>query len=188
MTNLASLHDLFIEQLQDLYDAEHRLIEALPKMADAAQDENLSKAFRDHLKETTGHIDRLEKAFRSIGEEPKRKTCAGIKGLIAEGEEFVKGKHMKHPVQDAGLIAAAQRVEHYEIAGYGCVLSYAQSMGHDVAAKLLEQTLHEEKNADALLSGIAENDVNPAAQDLNEDENMRTGATKSSYRIAGART
>jgi ferritin-like metal-binding protein YciE len=167
---LASLHDLFIEQLQDLYDAEQRLMEALPKMAKAANNDDLAQAFETHLEQTEGHVERLEQVFKSIDEKAKRKTCHGIMGLIQEGEEFVKGKDMEPAVQDAGLIAAAQRVEHYEIAGYGCAVAFARTMGHDEAVKLLEETKNEEVDTDQSLTELAEKDVNLAAHELDPEE------------------
>lgn len=187
MAKHESLHDLLLEQMQDLYDAEHRLVEALPKMAEAANNEDLSRAFANHLKETEKHVKRLEQAFAALGEKAERKTCPGIIGLLKEGEEFIKGKGMSAEFQDAGLIAAAQRVEHYELAGYGCVVTYARSMGHDEAAKLLDANKDEERNADLTLNALALNAVNPAAQDLSEDESMRTGAQDKGRRMAGVR-
>lgn len=161
---LHTLHDLFIEQLQDLYDAEHRILKALPKMQKAAHDTRLAEAFAHHFEQTQGHVERLDKVFKSIGETPKRKTCKAIKGLLAEGEEALKEK-MEPEVRDAAIIAAAQRVEHYEMAGYGCAKAFAQQMNHGEAVSLLDATLQEEEETDALLSEIAEQEVNPAAME-----------------------
>ncbi len=122
---LESLRDLLVEQLQDLYDAENRITKALPKMAKAATSPELKAAFLKHLKETEGHVGRLEQAFDSLGEKVKKKTCEAIKGLIEEGEETIK-EDAEPEVKDAALIAAAQRIEHYEMAGYGTVRAYAK--------------------------------------------------------------
>ncbi len=159
---LNSLQDLFVEQVRDLYDAEKQLVKALPKLAKAASTEDLQTAFETHLDETQGHVQRLEHVFTMLGLKPKGKSCAAMEGLIAEGKEMIdeKGDDM---VKDAGLIACAQRVEHYEIAGYGCLHTWAQQLGHHEAANLLQQTLDEEKSADHKLSHIAEGMVNMAA-------------------------
>jgi ferritin-like metal-binding protein YciE len=158
-----SLDDLFLEQLEDLYDAENRLITALPKMADAASTPELKNAFRNHLRETEGHAEKLEQVFQQINCKPKRETCEAMKGLIAEGEEMVKADG-DPAVKDAALIAAAQRVEHYEIAGYGTARSFAQRLGHSSAAQILQGILDEEKAADQKLNRIAEQTVNVKAQ------------------------
>jgi len=157
-----SLKDLFINQIQDLYDAENRLTEALPKMADAASSAQLRQAIQSHLAETEGHVTRLESVFRELNLEPKRETCEAMKGLIAEGSEMIKAKG-DADVRDAALIAAAQRVEHYEMAGYGTARTFAQRLGLTQAANLLQQTLHEEVAADKKLTQIAEAAVNQQA-------------------------
>lgn len=157
-----SLNDLFVEQLQDLYDAEQRITQALPKMMDAAHSAALKQAFESHLRETRGHVTRLETIFRQIGAETKRETCLAMKGLIEEGEEMVKAKGDPN-VKDAALIAAAQRVEHYEMAGYGTARTFAIQLGHQEAAGLLQQTLQEEKAADEKLNTVAESQVNTQA-------------------------
>lgn len=161
-TEFNSFNDLFANQIEDLYDAEQRLTKALPKMADAATSPQLKQAFQAHLTETEGHVSRLEQIFREINIEPKRETCAAMKGLIAEGEEMIKA-HGDPDVKDAALIAAAQRVEHYEMSGYGTARSFAQRLGLTQAANLLQQTLNEEKAADEKLNRIAESSVNPKA-------------------------
>jgi ferritin-like metal-binding protein YciE len=161
-TEFNSFNDLFANQIEDLYDAEQRLTNALPKMADAATSPQLKQAFQAHLTETEGHVSRLEQIFREINIEPKRETCAAMKGLIAEGEEMIKA-HGDPDVKDAALIAAAQRVEHYEMSGYGTARSFAQRLGLTQAANLLQQTLNEEKAADEKLNRIAESSVNPKA-------------------------
>ena len=158
-----SLEDLFLGQLKDLYDAEQRLTKALPKMADTARDSQLKKAFQDHLKETKNHVTRLEQVFEILGKKAESQTCQAMKGLIEEGDEIASAKG-DVDVRDAGLIAAAQRVEHYEIAGYGTVRTFAQRLGHDDVARLLQQTLDEEGAADQKLTQIAEASVNVHAQ------------------------
>ncbi|HLH38146.1 MAG TPA: ferritin-like domain-containing protein [Bryobacteraceae bacterium] len=154
-----SLEDLFLEQIEDLYDAEHRIIRALPKMIEAAQDPDLKRALDQHLAETRNQVDRLDTIFRSLNKAPERETCEAMKGLIREGEDMVGAKGSPE-VRDAAIIAAAQRVEHYEMAGYGTARSLAQALGHSEAARLLESTLQEEKNADQILTQVAERSVN----------------------------
>lgn len=161
-TEFNSFQDLFVEQLKDLYDAENRLTEALPKMADAANSSQLKQAFQSHLRETQGHVARLEQVFQQISVEPKRETCEAMKGLISEGETMIKAKG-DPDIKDAALIAAAQRVEHYEISGYGTARTFAQRLGLTQAANLLQQTLQEEKAADEKLNTIAESSVNRQA-------------------------
>lgn len=161
-TTFNSFNDLFLEQIEDLYDAEQRLTKALPKMAEAANSTQLKQAFQSHLTETEGHVSRLEQIFREINHEPKRETCEAMKGLIAEGEEMIKA-HGDPDVKDAALIAAAQRVEHYEMSGYGTARAFAQRLGLTQAATLLQQTLNEEKAADEKLNTIAESSVNVRA-------------------------
>lgn len=150
-----TLQDLYLEQLKDLYDAENQLIKALPKMAKAATSPELRNAFEEHLEQTKGHAQRIETIFEGMGEKAKGQKCKAMEGLVKEGSEVIE-EDMEEGVKDAALIAAAQRVEHYEMAGYGCVRTYANLLGDTEAANLLEQTLEEEKKADELLGGIAE--------------------------------
>jgi ferritin-like metal-binding protein YciE len=157
-----SLEDLFVDQLQDLYDAEHRLMDALPRMADAASAPELKAAFEHHLTETEGQVTRLESVFLSLGRKAKRESCEAIKGLIKEGEEMVDAKG-DADVRDAALIAAAQRVEHYEIAGYGTARAFARQLGRNDLAEMLSRSLEEEGNADKTLTQIAEASCNPQA-------------------------
>ncbi len=159
---LNSLNDLFVIQLQDLYDAEQRLTKALPKMADAAHNKELKSAFQNHLRETEQHVSRLEKVFSIMGVTAQRETCEAMKGLIAEGDEAVSAGGDPE-VRDAALIAAAQRVEHYEIAGYGTVRTLAQQVGQNEAARILQETLDEEGACDKKLTQIAESRVNTKA-------------------------
>jgi len=150
-----SLQDLYVEQLRDLYDAENQLIKALPKMAKAASSPELRVAFEEHLEQTKEQAQRIETIFEGMGEKVKGQKCKAMEGLIKEGSEVIE-EDMSEGVKDAALIVAAQRVEHYEMAGYGCVRTYAKLLGEPDAASLLEKTLEEEKQADELLGGIAE--------------------------------
>jgi ferritin-like metal-binding protein YciE len=153
---------LLIDQLQDLYDAEQRLVQALPKMAAAAHQQSLKDAFQHHLRETQNHVTRLERAFQALGQTPKAKTCEAMKGLVAEGQEAIDAKG-DPDVKDAALIASAQRVEHYEIAAYGTARTFARRLGKDSAARWLDETLGEEKAADQKLTQLAEGGINQNA-------------------------
>src|SRR6202521_373064 len=150
-----SLRDLYVEELKDLYNAEQQLIKAIPKMARAASSEELKAAFEDHLGKTRQHAQRIETIFKQMGEKAQGKKCKAMEGLVEEGGEVIK-EDMEDGIKDAALIAAAQRVEHYEIAGYGCVRANATRLGQDDAATLLSQTLQEEKKPDETLNDIAE--------------------------------
>jgi ferritin-like metal-binding protein YciE len=171
-----NFQDLFVAQLKDLYDAEKRLTDALPNMADAANSSQLRQAFQDHLTETQGHVSRLEQIFREVNMEPKRDTCEAMKGLISEGEDLIKAKG-DPDVKDAALIAGAQRVEHYEISGYGTARSFARRLGLTQAANLLQQTLQEEKAADEKLNSIAESSVNVQAAGATASSSTSYGGT-----------
>ena len=157
-----TINDLFLEELKDLYSAEHQITKALPKMAKAASTEQLRQAFENHLEETKGHVNRLEQIFETLGNSGKGKTCEGMKGLLSEGSEII-GEVEKGDVRDAGLISAAQRVEHYEMAGYGSVRAFAELLGHPDVVKLLDATLKEEEAADQKLTQISKA-VNNKAQ------------------------
>ena len=159
---LESLKDLYLEQLKDLYSAETQLLDALPKMAEGASASDLKQAFSAHHRQTQEHVRRLERVFQDLGESPKGHTCEGMKGLIREGEEMLR-MHGEPSVLDAGLIACAQRVEHYEIAGYGTGRTYAELLGRDEHVTLLERTLDEEEETDELLTRLAESHVNEEA-------------------------
>ena len=159
---IESMEDLFLEQIADLYDAEQRLVKALPKMAEASTSPELRQAFESHLGETKGHVQRLEKVFQYLQKDPKGQTCDAMKGLIKEGEQMVSDTDQS-PLRDAGLIAAANRVEHYEIAAYGSVRSFATTLGMQEAVALLDATLNEEKKADEKLTKLAESKVNQEA-------------------------
>lgn len=165
---LNTLEDLFVEELKDLYSAEKQIVKALPKMSRAASSSKLQGAFEEHLEQTKGQVERLEKIFGMLDLDAKSKKCKGMEGLLEEGEDLISESKNIHPdVLDAGLIAAAQRVEHYEIAGYGTVRTYANLLGHNEAAELLQQTLDEEKETDQKLTELAESGVNIQAT---EDE------------------
>jgi ferritin-like metal-binding protein YciE len=159
---LATLHDLYVDELKDLYSAEHQLLKALPKMAESASDPQLAKAFTDHLAETKGHVDRLEKIFEKLDVKPKGKTCKAMEGLLEEGKE-VMAEDADPTVMDASLITSAQRVEHYEMAGYGCVRTFARLLGYEQAADLLQETLDEEGATDKKLTKLAETVINAEA-------------------------
>jgi len=159
---LESLHDVFVNELKDLYNAEGQLTKALPKMAKAASSEELRTAFENHLSETENQVERLEKIFKELDASPKGKKCKAMAGLIEEGKEIIE-EDGEDAVKDAALIAAAQKVEHYEIASYGTVRTYAQLLGFDEAAELLQETLDEEAAADEKLTEIAQN-INVEAQ------------------------
>jgi len=149
-----ALKELYIDELKDIYNAENQLVKALPKMAKAANSEELRTGFEEHLEQTRGHVQRLEQIFKELGEKPSGKKCKGMEGLVAEGQEMM-GEDFDDEVMDAALISAAQRVEHYEIAAYGTVRTYAELLGEDAAVQLLEQTLEEEKETDQKLTDLA---------------------------------
>ena len=149
-----ALKELYIDELKDIYNAENQLVKALPKMAKAANSDELRTGFEEHLQQTRGHVQRLEQIFKALGEKPSGKKCKAMEGLVAEGAEIM-GEDYDDDVMDAALIAAAQRVEHYEIAAYGTVRTYAELLGEDTGAQLLEQTLEEEKETDQKLTDMA---------------------------------
>jgi len=163
MAKMMTLRDLFVEQLRDVYHAEGQLVKALPKMAKNASNPDLTAAFTEHLEETKGQVERLERVFEAIGEKAKGKKCQAMEGLVEEGKEVME-EDAEPDVLDAGLIAAAQKVEHYEIASYGCLRTWAEQLGLGRnVARLLDQTLDEEKAADEKLTGLAENHINAQA-------------------------
>jgi len=163
-----SLRDLYIEQLHDLYDAENQLIRALPKMAKESSAEELKQGIEEHLEQTRGHVERLEEIFERIGEDPKGEKCKAMEGLVKEGSAILS-EDMEEDTKDAAIIAAAQRVEHYEIAGYGTAKTYARLLGEDEDAELLEQTLQEEKETDQKLTELAD-DINVQAAEGEDQE------------------
>ncbi|HEX6034696.1 MAG TPA: ferritin-like domain-containing protein [Anaerolineales bacterium] len=162
-SKMATLEDLYTDLLKDLYSAEKQLVKALPKMAKNAQSPDLQKAFQEHLRQTEAQVERIERIFTELGGSPRGKKCVGMEGLIEEGNELMQ-EDAEPDVLDAGLIAAAQKVEHYEIASYGTARAWAQRLGYDKAARLLQETLEEESMANEKLTKIAESHVNMEAQ------------------------
>ena len=175
------LKELYIDELKDLYSAESQLLKALPKMAKAASSEELRQGFEEHLEQTRGHVERLEEMFKSLGESPKGKKCAGMEGLVKEGSE-VMHEDFQGALKDAALIGAAQRVEHYEIAAYGTASEFAKLLGENEHVSLLEETLQEEKDTDKKLTELAK-EINPQANQRMEEEE-RTISRKSARRVA----
>jgi ferritin-like metal-binding protein YciE len=196
MAAMEDLRDLLIHELEDLYDAEHRITKALPKLRKAAGSAELKDAFDMHLQETEGQINRLEQCFDLLGESAKRKKCHGILGLIEEGQEEME-EDASQAVLDAALIGAAQKVEHYEMAAYGTARSHAQLLGHDEVASLLQETLDEESAANEKLTAIAEAGINEAAAEGDEADTLESSrptrwaaavrGAASSRRTSGAR-
>jgi len=164
---LATLRELYVSELRDLYNAENQILKALPKMVKAASSEELKNAFTEHLEQTRTHVDRLARIFDKLDTNPKGKKCRGMEGLLEEGKELLEA-NAEQEVLDAGLIAAAQKVEHYEMAGYGCVRTYAKLLGDDEAAELLQETLNEEGETDQKLTDLAESSINLEANGQHE--------------------
>jgi ferritin-like metal-binding protein YciE len=185
MAETGTLHDAFIDELRDTYNAGKQLTKALPKLAKAASNPKLREAFESHLEETQGQIQRLEQVFGSLDEKVRGKHCDGIAGIIEEGKSILE-EDFDETTMDACLIAAGQRAEHYEMAAYGTLVAWAQAMGHTKAAGLLQQTLDEEKAADKKLSGLAESGINQSAADAahsneeDEEEPVAAGAGRRS--------
>jgi ferritin-like metal-binding protein YciE len=159
---LNTIDDLFLHELKDLYSAENQLVKALPKMAKAASNEELKAGFTEHLEQTKGHVERLEQIAESLGKKLTGHKCNAMEGLVEEGAELIS-EDAEDSVRDAGLIGAAQRVEHYEIAGYGTAIALAKAVGQNDAVALLEETLDEEKETNEKLTELAESTINPAA-------------------------
>ncbi len=176
MSKINTLHDVFVEQLRDLYSAENQLVKALPKMAKAATSPELSQGFQEHLEQTKEHASRLEEIFEKMDEKPGGKKCKAMEGLVKEGAEAIE-EDASPAAKDALLIAAAQRVEHYEIAGYGSVKTYARLLGEEEAAKLLEETLQEEVQTDQKLTEAAES-INVQAEEGEEEEEERATTSR----------
>jgi ferritin-like metal-binding protein YciE len=169
---LDTLQALYVDELKDLYSAESQILKALPKMIRAAEHPELKKAFTDHMKQTENQVKRLEQIFETLEESPKGKKCHGMEGVLEEGDELIKEKP-EQDVLDAGLISAAQHVEHYEMAGYGTVRTWAEKLGRDEDARLLQETLDEEREADELLTTLA-------LQSINVDADREVGLTTES--------
>jgi ferritin-like metal-binding protein YciE len=191
-----TLQEMMVDELRDLYHAEKQLTKALPKMAKAATHDDLREAFETHLEETREQITRLEEVFEALGEKPKAKPCPGMAGIIEEGSELMQ-EDVEEAVLDAGLIAAAQRAEHYEIGAYGTCAEWARLLGLDEVVSLLEQTLEEEKAADKKLTMLAEQEINQAAvsqgqpeegEEDEEEETTTRGRSQSSSRRQAAGT
>lgn len=180
----ANLHELFVDEIRDLYNAEKQLIKALPKMAKNASAGDLRMAIEAHLEETRGQVERLERVFELLDEKPRGKHCAGIAGIIEEASDLIEEEE-EGAVLDAGLVAGAQRAEHYEMAAYGSVIAWANVMGHTDVAELLEETLEEEKAADAKLSKLAIHGINEAANFGMTPEEMTSGAGSGPRRANG---
>jgi ferritin-like metal-binding protein YciE len=179
------LKELYVDELKDLYSAENQLVKALPKMAKAASSDELRQGFEKHLEQTKGHVQRLEKIFQALRESPKGKTCEGMQGLIEEGSETTEEDY-EGSIMDAALIGAAQRVEHYEIAGYGTVRSMAETLGVDDQVSLLEETLEEEKETDEKLTELA-GQINAQANESGNEQQQDEASSrdkKKSRRVA----
>ena len=176
---MQTLEKLFMDELQDMYDAEHRIIKALPKMIKAATCESLQDALRGHLKETMGQVTRLEKVFKSFDEKPKAKKCEATVGLLKEGDELV-AENKGSPTINAAIISAGQKVEHYEIASYGCLHAWATLLGNETAAGLITEILDQEKAADKKLSELSDDNNNEALN--GQEEEARTSPTKKTRR------
>jgi ferritin-like metal-binding protein YciE len=187
---LDTLKKLYIEELRDVYSAENQLLKALPKMAKGASSADLKEAFETHLEQTKGHVERLDEIFEALDEKATGKTCKAMQGLIEEGSEMLE-EEGEESVIDAGLIGAAQRVEHYEIAAYGTLRGFAELLGEEDAVELLQQTLDEEGETDKLLTDLAEDIVNPEAlsedQDEAKDEGKKKKNGKRSVAVAAGR-
>jgi len=185
MAEMGTLHDAFVDELRDSYDAEKQLTKALPKMAKAAHSPELREAIESHLEETRQQVERLEQVFESLGEKPRGKHCDGIAGIIQEAQAVMQ-EDFDEPTADACLIASAQRAEHYEMAAYGTLVAWARAMGHDEAADLLQETLDEEKAADEKLNTLAEGGINEQAaegahqSEEEEEEPVGAGSSKRS--------
>jgi ferritin-like metal-binding protein YciE len=180
MASIDSMTALLVDELRDIYDAEKRLTKAIPKLAKKATNEELRSALEEHLEETEQQVQRLEQAFEALGERAKAKPCAGMKGIIEEGDEHVGEDYDDDDLRDAVIIGSAQRVEHYEIAAYGTAIAHAKLLEHEDVVGLLEESLAEEKAADVKLSEIAESVVNlEAAKDADDtEEEEETGARR----------
>ena len=191
MADAGTMHDAFVEELRDTYDAEKQLIKALPKLAKAASSSELRTAFESHLEETRGHVDRLERVFESLEEKVRGKHCDGIAGIIEEGKSILE-EDFEDATMDACLIAAGQRAEHYEMAAYGTLVAWARAMGHNEAADLLQETLNEEKAADETLTTLAEGGINqeaaehahPSEDEEEEERPARNGRGGSATAVA----
>jgi len=182
MAKITTMKELFLDEVRDLYDAEKQLTKALPEMAKAAWSLELRTAFEEHLEQTKNHVTRLERIFDEMGEKPTGKKCAAMTGLIKEGNEMVDQSE-ETAVRDAGLIAAAQKVEHYEISGYGSAMTHAEILGNSKAVRLLEETMHEETATDKRLTALAQNMINNEA--AGRSNTAGSGSIRPMTRTAG---
>jgi ferritin-like metal-binding protein YciE len=188
LMSMDSLKDLYVDELKDLYSAENQILKALPQMAKKASAQELKDAFNEHLEVTRKQVERLDEIFTKLGVSPKGKKCKAMEGLIEEGKEVLQEKG-EPSVIDAALIAAAQRVEHYEMAGYGCVRTYAKLLEFSDAEKLLQETLDEEAEADEKLTELADSVINPEAEQMGEDEeeSIDSSEKRSATKKSGSR-
>lgn len=187
--SVENLHDVLVDMMKDVYHAEKQLVSALPKMAKAANSQALRDAFESHLEETREHVVRLEQAFAAIEIKPSAKLCHGMKGLIEEGKEAIEEGTDDSPASsDAALIAAAQKVEHYEISAYGTMVAYASAMGHDEVASILAQTLEEEKTCDSSLTELAQSSITTAMQEGEQDSQTHSPRVNAEHKSAMARS
>jgi ferritin-like metal-binding protein YciE len=184
MAAISTLDELFVQELRDMYDAEKQLVKALPKMAKAAEHDELVNAIQEHLEQTKGHVERLEQVFSQLDTKARGKHCAGMAGIIEEGSDVMNDA--ESPVLDAALVSAAQRVEHYEISAYGTLIAYARQLGHDDAAELLEETLNEEKETDRKLTELAEGTLNRYGQQAEGEEAEEEEEVKPARRVMAA--
>ncbi len=184
---MESVRELLIEQMRDLYDAEKQLVKALPKLAKTASNEQLKEAFESHLEQTRGHVQRLERAFEILDQKARSKPCQAMKGLIEEGKETM-GEDLEEALMDSAIIGAAQKVEHYEIAGYGTLKTWARSLGLDEVAELLEATLEEEKEADQKLTEVADGILMEAEAADQSEEEAEEEVASSPRKRAGSRS
>jgi ferritin-like metal-binding protein YciE len=185
---MESLRELLIDQMRDLYDAEKQLVKALPKMAKTASNDELREAFENHLEQTRGHVERLERAFEMMAANAKSKPCQAMKGLVEEGKETME-EDLSEPLLDSAIICAAQKVEHYEIAGYGTLVAWANSIGLSEVAEVFEETLQEEKEADEKLTQVAGEILAEAGEmegSAKEGEEVETGQQGNGARRKGA--
>lgn len=184
---MEALQKLLTNELQDLYDAEQQLVKAIPKMIEAANSSELQEALKEHLSVTQNQVTRLEEVFSALGEKAQKKSCKGMAGIISEGQEMI-GEDLEEATMDAAIISAAQKVEHYEIASYGTARTLAQTLGNNDVAELLEETLEEEKEADRLLTEIAEASINVEAASEEEDGNKRSRSSSGNSNSARSKT
>ena len=184
---MEALQKLLTNELQDLYDAEQQLVKAIPKMIEAANSSELQEALKEHLSVTQNQVTRLEEIFSELGEKAQKKPCKGMAGIISEGQEMI-GEDLEEATMDAAIISAAQKVEHYEIASYGTARTLAQMLGNNEVAELLEETLEEEKEADRLLTEIAEASINVEAASEEADGNKRSRSSSGNSNSARSKT